>query len=91
MKGVARISFQGGGLFLPVKTPYERKLFFEHIDLYARRHGQIRVELNRTQCSVSLNNEEKGYCAACERLLDQLTYAFQDRSLCGRCARRDLS
>ena len=29
MKGVAHVSFQGGGLIVPAQTPYERQLLFD--------------------------------------------------------------
>ncbi len=90
MKGVARIAFPGGALFIPVKTPYERELLFEHVALYAKRHGRVRVELNRKECVVSVSLEPVQRCSLCQRRLDSLTYALGGRSLCGQCARRDL-
>ena len=90
MKGVARISFQGGGLFLPVKTPYEREVLFEHVDRYAKRHGRVRVELNRREWNVHLSNGHPERCGVCNRGLDNLTYALGGRSLCIVCARREL-
>jgi hypothetical protein len=91
MKGVARISFQGGALFIPVKTPYERELLFEHVDLYTKRHGQVRIEFNRREWVVSaVNGEQLMRCSACGRRLDALTYAMGGRTLCAPCARRDL-
>ena len=90
MKGVARISFDGGGLFLPAKTPYEREVLFEHVDRYAKRHGRVCVELNRREWNVSVSNSQPGRCTACERPLDHLTYALGGRSLCLSCARREL-
>jgi hypothetical protein len=91
MKGVARISFQGGALFVPAKTPYDRELLFEHLDLYARRHGTVRVELNRRELTVRKADAERPpTCAVCSRRLDTLTYALGGRTLCGYCARRDV-
>ena len=89
MKGVARISFHGGALFVPVKTPYERELLFEHIDLYTRRHGRVRLEFNRREWSVSLTNDHPAVCTSCRRRLDALTYAMGGRTLCSQCARRN--
>ena len=91
MKGVARISFQGGALFVPVKTPYDRELLFEHLDLYARRHGTIRVDLNRRELTVRKTDDQtKPVCSICQRRLDTLTYALAGRTLCGACARKDV-
>jgi hypothetical protein len=32
MKDVARISFESGGLIIPVHTPYARQTVFEHVE-----------------------------------------------------------
>jgi len=91
MKGVARISFQGGALFVPAKTPYDREVLFEHLDLYAKRHGTVRVELNRREWTVTKSSVgERSLCADCNRRLDALTYALGGRALCASCARRDV-
>ena len=39
MKGIAHVSFQGGGLIVPAQTPYERQLLFEHVEASAKQHG----------------------------------------------------
>lgn len=89
MKGVARISFQGGALFVPAKTPYDRELLFEHLDLYARRHGTIRVELNRREWTVrKAERAQQSKCDECEREIDALSYALAGRALCSFCARK---
>lgn len=93
MKGVARINFPGGALFVPAKTPYDRELLFESLDLYARRHGTVRVEMDRRRSmTVRTTNgpEPRPDCSACGRGLDHLTYALGNRTLCGNCARRDV-
>ncbi len=92
MKGVARISFQGGALFVPVKTPYERELLFEHVALYTKRHGHILLELNRRHWTVRrvLAAEQPQLCSGCGKRLDYLSYALGARAFCGACARRDL-
>jgi len=91
VKGVARISFQGGALFVPVKTPYDREVLFEHVDLYAKRHGTVRVELNRREWRVSKSEgDTPPTCADCNRRLDSLTYALGGRNLCAFCAKRDV-
>lgn len=91
MKGVARISFHGGALFLPVKTPYDREVLFEHLDLYAKRHGAVRVELNRREWTVTRSNGEAiPQCSLCSRRLDALSFALGGRTLCALCAKRDV-
>ena len=92
MKGVARISFHGGALFVPAKTPYEREVLFEHLDLYAKRHGIVRVELNRHEWTVCRREGDKLLlCSDCSRRLDSLSYALGGRTLCAFCAKRDVT
>ena len=52
MKGIARLSFHDGGLFLPVRTPYDHEVLFEYADRYAKRYGRVRLEIDRHECTV---------------------------------------
>lgn len=91
MKGVARISHPNGGMILPAKSPYDLELVIEHVDLYAKRHGRVHLELNRRDWLVTMRNGElPGVCTACDQRLDSLTYANGVGRLCGRCVRREL-
>ena len=91
MKGIAQIRFQGGGIFLPVKTPYEREVLFEYADQCAKRHGQVRLEVGRHECTVSSRTDIPVTCAECTERLDHLSYAFGGRTLCRFCARQALN
>ena len=90
MKGIARLSFDNGGLFLPVKTPYEREVLFEYADQYAKRHGRVRLEIDRRECIVRLRGEQPETCVTCGHRVDGVAYAVGARTLCRLCARRDL-
>jgi hypothetical protein len=91
MKGVARISFQGGALLVPARTQYDHEVVFEHVETYARRHGMVRLELDRREFTVSfMNGSERRLCASCAHPLEALTYALGGRDLCMQCARRGL-
>ncbi len=91
MRGVAHISFEGGGLIVPVQTPYERQLLFEHVEVSTKRHGSVRLDVNRQKWTISLSNGHREACASCTRQPDSLTYRFDGQSLCGQCARRALN
>ncbi len=90
MKGIARLSFHDGGLFLPAKTPYDREVLFEYADQYARRHGRVRLEVDRQEFVVRARGEQAETCVKCGQTLESVTYAFGARTLCRFCARRDL-
>lgn len=91
MKGIAQISFQGGGLFLPAKTPYERELLLEHAKMCTRRHGRVRLALNQHEWTVTRTEDDEEQCSSCGRPLDSLKYAYAGRNLCTQCARAALS
>jgi hypothetical protein len=87
MKGFAHISFVGGGLIVPVQTPYERELLVEHLEASAKRHGSVQTEVDRRHWTVvSLSKGHREMCAACSRHLDRLRYRLDGRTLCGECA-----
>ena len=89
MKGIAQISFHGGGLVLTAKTPYERELLFDHVKQYANRYGRVRLVLNRREWTILRNDGDGAACAACQQP-DRLTYERDGRILCAQCARRDV-
>jgi hypothetical protein len=90
MKGIARLSFHDGGLVLPVKTPYERETLFEYADQYAKRHGRVRLEIDRRECIVRARGEQPETCVSCGQRVEGVTYTLGARTLCHVCARRHL-
>ena len=89
MKGIAHVSFHGGGLIVPVHTPYDRQLLFEHVEASAKRHGDVRLDWRHQHWTVSLGNGQRKVCAACRRSLHKLlTYRCDGRILCAWCARK---
>jgi hypothetical protein len=90
MKGVAHISFEGGGSFLPAQTPYERELLIEHVEVSARGRGSVGLDLNGRRWTVSSKNGHGEACASCDRWPEKLTFRFDGQTLCGQCARRVL-
>lgn len=87
MRGVAQISFVGGGMFLPSRTPYEREMVFEHAESCARRHGRAQLALNNLQFLVSSGNDAADICAECQQALRPVTFAKGSHRLCRYCAR----
>jgi hypothetical protein len=54
-KGVAHISFAGGGIFLPARNPYDRQLLAEHIGARVRSKGQVQVLMGNQVWMVHRN------------------------------------
>lgn len=88
MKGVAHVSFEGGGLIVPAHTPYQRELLFEHVEASTKRRGDVQLRLNGRHWTISSSATPLEVCTGCPRSLDKLTYRFDAQALCGHCARR---
>jgi predicted RecB family nuclease len=90
MKGIAHISFEGGAFFMPAKTPYEREVLFDFLNQTTKRHGRARLALNHHGWTVNSQGYERQRCASCHRWPQGVTYSRGRRTLCLRCARRDI-
>src|SRR5512144_1804999 len=44
-KGIAHVSFAGGGFFLPARNPYDRQVLVEHVSERVRAKGHVQVLL----------------------------------------------
>ena len=69
MRGVAHISFAGGGVFLPARNPYDREILAEHVADRVRSKGEVQVALDDRCWSVSLSNVGT-HCSRCDHPLD---------------------
>ena len=74
MNDIAHISFKGGGLFVPARTPYDREQLVEHVEACTNRHGCILLEVNLLQWTISVSNGLRAVCASCSKWPDQFTY-----------------
>jgi hypothetical protein len=87
----AHLTFVGGGLLLPARTPYERQLLREHVLDRARHKEQLRVRVDRTDWTIERPTVERPFvCGRCKR---QLTVAalhapHQPDTYCVACALR---
>jgi len=87
MKSVARLSFEGGGTLLPARTPYEREVVLEHVELSARRHRRLWFDLDRRTWLVACSPDAPRVCASCSRPCLGLTFVRGTQALCIRCWR----
>jgi len=69
MRGVAHISFAGGGVFLPARNPYDREILAEHVADRVRCKGEVQVALDDRCWSVSLSAVGAS-CSHCGHPLD---------------------
>ena len=89
MSGVAHIAFPGGGIFLPVQSPYDRQTLVEYVAVRVRSKGQVQVTLDNRCWSVRLCNATAAVtCAGCGFCVDAACYSTASAEVahCVRCA-----
>ena len=88
MNGIARISYPGGERLMPARNGYDREVVFDEAEFCARRHGQVRLELDRSAIVIRVAPlEAPSICARCNKAADRLSFALGTRTLCRRCVR----
>ena len=61
-KGVAHVSFSGGGIFLPARDPYDRQILMEHVTHHVGVGGEAQVLVDGQRWLVRLRS---GHCSSC--------------------------
>jgi len=88
MKGIAKLTFPGGGIVLPGRTPYERELLVEHIQYHVRRRSALHLELDGHNWSIVFDDSfESDHCATCQRTTDihAGNHMIKHATFCLRC------
>jgi len=71
MTGIAHVSFAGGGIFLPARSPYDRQMLQEHIADRVRMKGQVQVLLDDRRWLVHRRHGPVTTgCASCGESMD---------------------
>ncbi len=88
MPGVAHISFPGGGLVLPVRSPYDRQMLVEHVVDRVRSKGQIQVILDNRRWAVRLRDSTSAVsCSRCGYSVDAACYTAGNTNKAAHCVR----
>jgi hypothetical protein len=69
-KAIAHVSFPGGGMFLPARSPYDRQMLVEHVTNRVRSKGRVQVLLDEQRWMVYLNRGPRTACSNCGRAAD---------------------
>jgi hypothetical protein len=73
--GIAHVSFAGGGMFVPARSPYDRQLLMESILTRARVKGQVQVLLDGQRWMVYGRVRTGAVCCAqCGFAVDSACY-----------------
>ncbi len=87
----AHLTYHGGGLLIPARTPYERQVLREHVLACARHQAHLRVKVGRQLWTIERPTAERPHiCVDCDRQLTvaALFRATDPRAHCVRCALR---
>jgi hypothetical protein len=87
----AHLTFAGGGLLLPARTPYDLQVVREHVLNRARRVPQLQVKVARKTWLVERPSEQRAFvCGLCQRQLTEAAlHAPSDGQVyCVACALR---
>jgi len=72
--GVVHLSFEGGGMFLPFRTPYDRQTLLEHIVDRVRCKNRVQVLIDKRRWLIDRLDLRKRRCCSCGRHLDAACY-----------------
>ena len=76
-RGIAHLSFPGGGVFLPARDPYDRQTLIEHVTQRVRAKGpvQVLVDNHRWMIQEAGAANRMATCAACGLSVDAACYS----------------
>ena len=82
-KGVAHISFAGGGVFLPARSPYDRQVLAEHVGERVQAKGQVQVLMGDQRWLVRRNRSPlAARCASCGMTAVNACYSRGREEVC---------
>ncbi len=88
-KGIAHVSFCGGGIFLPARNPYDREMLAEHVTNRVRAKGQVQVIIDDQEWMVYLSPDPSLLCCSvCSHPLPSACYSAGSDGIpfCVKCA-----
>ena len=66
LKGIVHLSFPGGGMFLPARTPYDWQTLVEHVKDRVRSKGEVQVLIHDHRWLVRwCEASARSVCAVC--------------------------
>jgi hypothetical protein len=92
--GIAHVSFSGGGMFLPARSPYDRQVLAEHVVSRVRANGQVQVLIDDQRWMVHQRRSARSACCSqCGYGVDSACYLVSASGslYCVTCAFRDLA
>lgn len=77
-KGVAHVSFKGGGLCLPARSPYDRQVLVDEVKAHARTKGLVQILVDDDRWLVHAQRGRTGVqCSRCGGWADSACYSYE--------------
>jgi len=75
-KGIAHVSFSGGGIVFPARTAYDRQVIAEQVAAHARKKGRVQLLLEGDRWLVhgQLPHTSPLRCTGCGRRVQPVCY-----------------
>ena len=92
-RGIAHVSFSGGGIFLPARNPYDRQVLAEHVLSRVRAKGEVQVLIGNQRWLVQQRSGSRvAPCTRCQCSAPSACYlpAEGGAPYCVTCAFGDL-
>ena len=87
--GVAHVSYKGGGLCVPARSPYDRQLLAEQVVYCTRTRGMVQVLVNDDRWLVHMPaSGPRDDCSGCGQRMDTAWHApaLGESAYCSKCA-----
>lgn len=87
-RGIAHVSFKGGGICLPARSPYDRQLLAEQVTTQSRSKGMVQVLLDDDRWMVHTHiGSGPVHCVQCGRRSSSVCYSeSHSGAFCVACA-----
>jgi hypothetical protein len=88
-RGIAHVSFSGGGIFLPARDPYDRQTLIEHVIDRVHAKGCVQVLVDNHRWLAQRGTAQVGRtCALCGQVTDAVCFSTTSSgaAYCVRCA-----
>jgi hypothetical protein len=87
-KGIAHVSFTGGGMFLPARDPYNRETLVAHVVHLVSTREHVQVIVDERRWMVHLSRSQTGpCCSSCGAVVHSVCYAVTGGDVyCVKCA-----
>jgi len=89
MTYATRITLRDGLVILPAESEYDDAVALEEAGFYARRHGEVTMEIHDHEVIVRSTATPTMPCAECQQPLT-LGFGTGERFMCPRCTRESL-